>query len=218
MAKDIRIANVDYNDVPALDIPLQDSGYARFYDVEGSQEYQQNGTYDVKTLSQIVVNVSGGSGATNIVKGTFTTGSSTAAAESHTIPYTGDGYPVAFFCWVKGGPYASGSVWYNLVQRYAVGVWCGIKSNMSSEPTYGTSGAANQGTTIAVYKSSASSATSYTRTSAMSANMFSSSNANSTATTNIRFRSKTQISVFVAGTSYGLPKETEFEYVAVYSS
>lgn len=221
MAKNIRIANVDYNTVPALDIPLQTSGTARFYDVEGSQTITQNGTYDVTTLAEIVANISGSGGASNIVQGSFTTGTTTGTAESHTISYSGNGYPIALFCWIKGGAYNNGTGgdtnWYNSTQRYAVGVWCGIKSRTTEAPTYATSGAANYGVTIAVYKNSTSSATSYTRTSAMNANMFSSSNANNTATTNIRFRSKSQISVFVASTSYGLLAGTDYDYIAVYS-
>lgn len=68
MAKDIRIANVNYNDVPALDIPLQSSGTARFYDVQGSQEFNENGTFDVTTLAQAVINVSGSGGGLVLVK------------------------------------------------------------------------------------------------------------------------------------------------------
>ena len=167
-----------------------------------------------------MINVAGG-GASNIVHGTFTTGTSKGVAESHSIPYTGDGYPIAFFCWIKGGAYNNGSGgntdWYNSTQRYAVGIWCGIKARTNTAPTYATSGSDNYGSTIAVYKNSTSNATSYTRTSSMTANMFSSSNANSTATTNIRFRDKKTLSVFVASSSYGLMDDTEYEYIALYS-
>lgn len=162
-----------------------------------------------------------GGGATNIIHGTFTTGSTTGAAESHDLPYTGDGYPIMFLCWIKGGAYnnsgAGNTDWYNLVKRYTVGVWGMVKSRTTAAPTYATSGAANYGTSWAIYKNSTSSATSYTRTSSMSANIFSSSNANATATTNIRFRTASRISVFVSASSYGLWAETEYEYIALYS-
>lgn len=160
----------------------------------------------------------GGSGSSKFVTGTITIGTTTGAAETHSIPYTGSGYPIAFICWVKGGAYASGSDWYNLIQRYAVGVWGCVKSNTASTPSYGTSGSENQGVSWAIYKNSTSSSTSYTRTSAVNANIFSSSNANSTATTNIRFKSKTSISVYVASSSYGLKSGYDYDYIALYSS
>lgn len=169
----------------------------------------------------VVTGTASGGGATNIIHGTFTTGSTTGAAEAHDLPYTGDGYPIMFLCWIKGGAYNNSgdgnTDWYNLVKRYTVGVWGMVKSMTTAAPTYTTSGAANYGTSWAIYKNSTSSATSYTRTSSMSANTFSSSNANATATTNIRFRTASRISVFVSASSYGLWAETEYEYVALYS-
>lgn len=188
--------------------------------VSGSETKTANGTYDVTNLAELVVNVASG-GASNIVSGTLHTGTTTGAAESHTIPYSGTGYPIAFFCWIKGGAYNSSDAgntdWYNSTQRYAVGIWCGIKARTTEAPSYGTSGAANYGTTIAVYKNNASTATTYSRTSSMTANMFSSSNANNTATTVVRFRDKTTLSVFVASTSYGLWADTDYDYIAIYS-
>lgn len=173
---------------------------------------------DSDCIASILGTYTGGGGSSKIVTGTITIGTTTGAAETHSIPYTGSGYPIAFLCWVKGGAYASGSDWYNLIQRYAVGVWGCVKSNTASAPSYSTSGADNQGVSWAIYKNNTSSSTSYTRTSAMNANIFSSSNANSTATTNIRFRSKTSISVYVASTSYGLKSGYDYDYIALYSS
>lgn len=223
MAKpDITLLGATYSSVSGVTLPKSGGGTATFPYVEGSQTITTNDTYDVTDLAQVIVNVSGGGSASNIIHGTLTTGTTTGTAESHTLAYSGSGYPIAFICWIKGGAYnntSSGNTdWYNSTQRYAVGVWGGIKSQTTSAPTYTTSGAANQGVTWAIYKNSTSTATSYTRTSAMTANMFSSSNANATATTNIRFKSKTQISVFVASTSYGLMANTDYEYIAIYSS
>lgn len=161
-------------------------------------------------------------GAKNYVTGTFKTGTTTGAAQEVTIPYTGSGYPIACLIYVKGGAYnntSSGDTnWYNSVQRYAIGQWAMSKSNQTTTPTYGTSGAANQGVTMSIFKNSTSTATTYSRTSAMSTNTFSSSNAGNTAATAVRFKSATKMSVYVASTSYGLLADTEYTYHIIYSS
>lgn len=156
-------------------------------------------------------------GASNFVHGEFTTGSS-AGAYSITIPYTGNGHPIAAIVVIAGGAYNSAySHWYTSVQRYAVGQWTMTKSVMSSNPTYTTSGTQNQGVTTAIYKNSTSSSTSYTRTSGMNTNVFSSSNAANAALTCVRFRSNTTLSYYVNTSSYGLLPDTDYEYFIVYS-
>lgn len=179
---------------------------------------QQTGsvdTYKPSEMASAILDISGG--ASNFVHGTFTT-SSSAGAHTITLPYTGNGYPVMALVVVKGGAYVSGTDWYNSMQRYAVGQWAMSKSVMDTEPTYGTSGTQNQGVAMAIYKSSTSSSTSYTRTSSMNANTFSSYNANNAATTCVRFRSKTSMSVYTNTSSYGLLPSTLYEYFIVYSS
>ena len=161
-------------------------------------------------------------GATNYVTGSFTTSSTTGAAQTVTIPYTGSGYPIACLIYVKGGAYNNTSsgdtTWYNSVQRYAIGQWAMSKSNQTTTPTYGTSGAANQAVTMSIFKNSTSTATTYSRTSAMNTNTFSSSNATGAAATAVRFKSATQMSVYVASSSYGLLADTEYTYHIIYSS
>ena len=65
MAKDIHVQGIDLDDVPAIDIPLQTSGTARFYDCTGTKSITQNGSgIDVKGYAAVDVNVSGGGGGT----------------------------------------------------------------------------------------------------------------------------------------------------------
>jgi hypothetical protein len=61
MARNISLWGALYPDVPYITLPT-DNGSARFYDDVGSEIVTQNGTYDVKGLAEMVVNVSGGSG------------------------------------------------------------------------------------------------------------------------------------------------------------
>lgn len=159
----------------------------------------------------------GGGGASNIVEGTFTTGSS-AGASSVNIPYTGSGYPISCIVVVEGGAYKSGTDWYNSVQRYAVGQWTMTKSNFDTAPTYSTSGSQNQGVTTAIYKNSTSASTTYSRTSAMNSNVFSSSNATNSAASTIRLKAGNVLSYYVNTSSYGLHPNTTYRYIITYSS
>lgn len=224
MAKpNISLLGAVYSGVAGVTLPKSGGGTATFPWVEGSETKTQNGTYDVTNLAELVVNVSGGGGAANIVQGTFTTGSTTGTAESVSIPYTGSGYPIALFVYVDGGPYnnstGGNTTWYNSVQRYAIGMFSMVKSQVPVSPTYSTSGGANYGTVAVIYKNSTSQSTTYSRTSSMTANSYSSSNASSTNTTTVRFKGNGKtLSYFVASTSYGLLASTKYAYIVVYSS
>ena len=156
-------------------------------------------------------------GASNFVTGTFTTGSS-AGASSLSIPYTGSGYPVMAVIVVDGGAYTSGTTWYNSTQRYAVGQWTMTKANMTTTPSYTTSGAQNQGVTTWVFKNSTSSSTSYSRSSAMNTNVFSSNNASNSGANTIKLHSGNVLSYYVNTSSYGLHPGITYRYYIVYSS
>lgn len=190
----ITLMGASYSDVPAVTLPQTGGGTVTFYE--------------------------NGGGTSNYVHGTFTTRSA-AGVSSITIPYTGSGHPIAAMVFIKGGAYNNTSTgdteWYNSKQRYAVGQWTMHKSVQSSTPTYGTSGTQNQGVVTAIYKNSTSYATSYTRTSAMNTNVFSSSNATNAATTCVRFKTGNVLSFYVNTSSYGLHPDTEYEYHIIYS-
>ena len=183
--------------------------------VSGSETKTANGTYDVTNLAEVVVNVSGG--ASNMVTGTFTPGT-TGTAASLTIPYTGSGYPIAAAIFPADGSYKSSTTIYNLVQQYAVVEWYMSKANAALAPTFTTSGGANYGCPAWVYKSSTSSATTYSRSSAMTTNTYSSSNATAAGATCVRFTGTKTLSYYTASTSYGLVSGTEYRYVILYSS
>lgn len=186
--------------------------------VSGKKTITANDTdIDVTEYASVDVAVPTGGGSSNIVEGTFTTGSS-AGVESVNIPYTGNGYPIAAMVFVDGGAYNSAvSGWYTSVQRYAVGMWSMSKAVQTSAPTYSTSGTQNQGVTCAIYKNSTSSSTTYSRTSAMNTNVYSSSNAANTAATCVRLKSGNVLSYYVNTSSYGLLPNTTYKYIVIYS-
>ena len=153
-----------------------------------------------------------------LITGTFTANSS-YGAQSISIPYSGSGYPIAAAIYVSTGAYDStNTAWYNTVKQYAIGVWSMAKSVQGATPTYGTSGTENYGSVMLTYKSSSTSATSYSRTGNIGAITFNSSDAEGTAAGCVRFKSKTSLSVYVANSSYGFLPGLEYGYIIVYSA
>lgn len=68
----ISLMGATYSDVSGVELPTSGGGSALFPFVEGSDTVTQNGTYDVTALASLIVNVSGGGGASdNIETGTY---------------------------------------------------------------------------------------------------------------------------------------------------
>lgn len=226
MAQNITLLGASYSAVPAVTLPKTGGSTATFTDVTdttaaaadvatGKYFYTAAGVRTAGTNS-------GGGGASNVVIGEFTVDSETGAAHTVTIPYTGTGFPIAAMVFIKGGAYNNTSsgdtTWYNSTQRYAVGQWTFHKSVQDSTPSYTTSGTQNQGVTTWIFKNNASTATTYSRSSAMNTNVLSSSNATGAGATCVRFKNRTTMSYFTAATSYGLLAEHTYTYIVIYSS
>lgn len=194
--------------------------------VSGSETKTENGTYDVTNLASLVVDVSS-SGASNIVQGTFTTNSTRASTQTVSIPYTGNGYPIAAMVFIAGGVYnnATGgnTDWYNAISRYDVGLWYMTKARQTTAPTYTTGTADNYGCTAYIYKSSTTSATTYARSSAMNTNTYTSSSTNAGSANNcVRFKGNGKtLTVYIGNntsSTYGFPPSTLLQYIIIYSS
>ena len=207
-----------------LTIPSGYNPTTQYYQLIGADiaplNVTQNGTYDPATydvfgFGSITVDVQGG-GASNFVEGTFTTGAS-AGYTSISIPYTGSGYPIMCVVVIDGGAYHSGTSWYTSTQRYAIGQWTMTKSNMTAAPSYATSGANNQGVTTWVFKNSTSSSTSYSRSSAMNTNVFTSNNPSNSGANTIKLKANNTLSYYVNTSSYGLHPNMTYRYFIVYS-
>lgn len=232
MAQNITLWGASYSAVPSVTLPKTGGGTASFTDVTDTTAAASDvasGKYFYTSAGVLTQGTSsgGGGGASNIVMGTFTTGSTGGSTGSVTIPYTGSGYPIALLVYVAGGAYNNGTggntTWYNSVTRYDCGWYSMVKSRTTTTPTYSTSGADNQGTVAVIYKNSTSTSTSYTRTSSMTANVFTSSSTNAAASTSMcRFKGNGKtLSYYVGNASssaIGFPKSTEMQYIAIYSS
>ena len=164
-------------------------------------------------------------GATNYVEGTFTPGT-TAGWVDLTIPYTGSSYPVALTIVVDGGCYDTTiTAWYDLVSRYAIGMFNMTKADFDTAPTYATSSSTttntvgNRGVVMSTYKNSTSSATTYTRAGAMTAASYCSSmTATVGAGSAAMFKSNKIIRYYAqgSGTSYGFAKNVTYRYMVTY--
>ena len=231
MAQNISLLGATYQNCPAVLLPKQGGGTARFDDAtittatasdvaSGKQFLAADGTITTGTNS-------GGGGASNIVQGTFTTNATRTSTVTVSIPYTGSGYPIAAMVFISGGVYnntdGGNTEWYNSVNRYDVGSWYMTKARQNTAPTYATSGADNYGCTTFVYKNNASTATTYSRNSTMTANTYTSSSTNATSgNTCVRFKGNGKTLTVYTGnkstSAYGFPPSTELQYIIVYSS
>ena len=186
--------------------------------VSGSETKTSNGTYDVTNLAELVVNVSGGGGASNVVTGTFK-GTTTGSILEVTLNYTGSGYPVAFAIFPDVGAYKSGSAIYTLVQQYAVVDYLAIKSDTSTTPAFDTSGTDGNGTILYRYKGSSSNSTSYSNRGSDNFGIMADQPAQTGNTSFARLRSKTKLSVYITGGGgYGFPANIDYRYIVLYSS
>lgn len=172
-------------------------------------------------ISQIQTGSGGGS--SNVVTGTFTTGSTRASTGTVSISYTGTGYPIAVVIYIENGAYDPNDEWYNTVSQYDVDAFYMTKSQMSSTPTFVSSASvpANQAVVCGIYKSSSSSATTHSRNGSSSAVFFNSSNA-TTGYNCIRFKNNTKtLSYYIgnkASNRVGLAPSKKYYYIIIYSS
>lgn len=192
----------------------------------GTIQISQNGQVDVTNYATADVNVSGGGGASNVVQGTFTTGSTGGAKESFTIPYTGNGYLISLLVFVKGGVRNNtdgGDInWYNSQNRYDAGLALSAKTQTNTTPTYTGSGGNNVSSCIVLYKNSTTSSGSFTISQSVQTFSYNENISGVSSGYNIfRFASDNTVGYFVGNrtsSTIGLARDTEFEYTAVYSS
>ena len=169
------------------------------------------------------IQTGGGTSCPKLVMGEFTTGGTGGSTGSVSLDYNGSGYPIAVMVYMKSGTYDPNDDWYNTIAQYDADGFMAIKAQMSSTPTFVSSGSvpANQATATVVYKSNASTATTHTRSGSQSAVMYNSSDA-STGYNCIRFKNSTKVlSYYIGNTAsnrVGLAPSKEYAYIIIYSS
>lgn len=224
MSQNITLQGASYSDVPAVELPKTGGGTATFTDVTDTTATAADVSNTKYFYTSAGVRTqgtnSGGGGASNFITGTFQYSTTTAAAQTITLNYSGSGYPIAVAIVLDDG--VLDSTYTNTVARYSIAQYFMTKTHADTAPTFTTSGDANQGAVATVYKSSASTAATLTRTSSATVNTFSSSNATGSTTTCVRFKSKTTMSIYSganSGTSrYGFFSGKKYRYWIIYSA
>ena len=226
MAQNITLLGASYSDVPAVVLPKTGGGTARFDDASvttATAADVASGKYFLNSSGVLTQGTaSGGGGASNVVTGTFK-GTTTGAAMDMTLNYSGSGYPVAVVIYPTEGTFnKNNGSYYSLVQRYAIQYWSAAKYEIETTPTYIANSYSESHTENAAvvtyrYKSSTSSASSFSG-SANYNNVYRNSDAGNTAATVVRFKSATKMSVYIASTSYGFAANIEYTYWVLYSS
>jgi len=215
----ISLLGAAYSAVSGVTLPKQGGGTATFPWVEGSQTITENGTYDVSSLSEAVVNVSGGGGASNIVSGTFK-GTTANSVLTIALPYSGSGYPIGIIIHPVSGCGDTSSDFGALVQRYALALFVSSKLFAQSAPTYSANINSNQMMAFTRYKDSNTTAKSYSNgNNAAALILYNTDPSNSSSGTYaVRICSNTQMRVLIAGTSYGFAANIDYAYHVIYSS
>jgi hypothetical protein len=230
MSQNITLMGASYTAVPAVTLPKTGGGTARFDDATvttATASDVASGKVFLASDGTITTGTASGGGASNIVQGTFTSSATRTGKVTVDIPYSGSGYPIAAMVFIAGGVYnnttGGDTDWYNSVDRYDVGSWYMTKASQNTTPTYTTSGADNYGCTVWVFKNNASSATTYSRSSSMTSNTYTSASANATSGgTCVRFKGNNHTLTVYTGnkstSAYGFPPDTLLQYIIVYSS
>lgn len=179
-----------------------------------------NGTYNASAdnadgYSSVNVQI-----PSRIITGTFTgAASDEGSAIDISIPYTGNGYPVAGIFYPSHGTFKMDDPFAVLVQRYAEAMMAFVKNNVDVAPTYNDNTAeANLASVLAFYKYSTSDATNYTSNGQKSVAVFRSAKASDAWGSCIRIHSSTAMSAYIASTSYGFASGIEYAYALLYSS
>lgn len=185
-----------------------------------SKSITANGTYNASSdnadgYSSVTVAV-----PTKLVTGTFTgQDSDKGSAINISIPYTGNGYPIAGIIYPSHGTMKTGDSFSELVQQYAEVMWAFAKNDIGTAPTYNdTSAEANKCSMLAYYKYSTSDPLNYTTGGQKDIAVFQSSTARATYGNCARIHSSTSMSAYIADSSYGFAAGIEYTYQLIYSS
>lgn len=166
---------------------------------------------DDDCVASILGTYTGGSGASNIVQGSFTATSTSGGTTTVTVPYTGSGYPIAFIISLDGG-----STYDTTTKRYAITAGYGVKRLTANAMTYDKT-ASNDGFSVqCIYKGS--SGTSFSSGGSASVTIGNQDAPSASTSLWVSIHSKTDFRFFTMVSSYGLYPGKKYNYTIIYSS
>lgn len=176
--------------------------------------------FDIAVASKLAGGGGGGGGASNIVTGTFK--GTENGILSVSVPYTGEGYPLAILIYVKDGIDCSGTDFYNVLCQGTMAQWLATKVDMSSAPNYpesgGTVNTSEKWDCVSQRKSSSTNAHNFTQTGSRNINGYVKTNPLSSASDVVKMWSSTEFKVKILNNDYGFYPNIDFAYVITYSS
>lgn len=228
MAQNVTVAGASYSAVPSVDLPKTGGGTSSFYDVSDTTATASDvasGKVFYDASGALTTGTASGGGSSNIVTGTFTTGSTGGVVEEITVPYEGSGWPIVIIVYVEDGMHVTDNTvnpeWRNTVAYHATGMFAAVKAHFNSEPNYSSTAlrlTQNMTTTVTAYKSSSSTATSYGYGGDPSAYVYSPRNPTGGNNYSVAYmQSSTKLKIFVRSSNYGFQPSITYRYIIIYS-
>lgn len=132
------------------------------------------------------------------------------------LNYEGNGYPTAVLIYPTEGAYDTSGVFTNMIKRYAIVYWAGMKSVRPLAPKYGGIGPDDFMSCVLMFKNSATSGRVTNTTYGLQTYTYRNINATASSTLCVRLKSNSLMSVFIAGDSYGFAPNIAYSYAVLY--
>ena len=147
--------------------------------------------------------------------GSFT-GTTSGVPMDIELDYTGDGYPTAVLIYPSEGAYNSSGTFYNMIKRYAIVYWVGMKSVLPTVPTYEGISSDDFMSCFLRYKNSTTDGRVTNTTYGPQAYTYTNIDASASPTSSVRLKSKSLMSVFIASNSFGFVPNIPYNYAVLY--
>lgn len=132
------------------------------------------------------------------------------------LDYTGDSFPTAILIYPSEGAYDTSGVFTNMIKRYGIVYWAGMKSVLTTPPRYEGIGPYDFMSCFLRYKNSATDGRVTSTTYWLQTYTYKDIDASESSTLSVRLKSKSLMSVFIAGNSYGFVPNIPYNYAVLY--
>ena len=149
------------------------------------------------------------------IVGSFT-GTTSGIPMDIELNYTGSKNPTAILIYPSEGAYDTSGVFANMIKRYGIVYWVGMKSVLTTPPRYEGIGPDDFMSCFLRYKNSATDGRVTNTTYELQTYTYKDIDASESSTLSVRLKSKSLMSVFIAGNSYGFVPNIPYNYAVLY--